>query len=79
MCHQPLVEKFSGSFRSEANVWMILNHILSAMMDFSVKVYNGMLPNDDDTAENVFRVIYASVNQYFKDSIRDSMAELRVK
>ena len=62
----PLVERFKGAFRDEANVWMILNHILATMLDFAVKVIEGAVPDDDDTAEHVFRLIYVSVRQYFK-------------
>ncbi|MBE6680417.1 MAG: TetR/AcrR family transcriptional regulator [Ruminococcaceae bacterium] len=62
----PLVEKFKDAFLEEANVWMILNHILNTMLDFAVKVYDGDVSDTPDTAEHVFRVIYHSVKQYFK-------------
>lgn len=62
----PLVEKFSDAFIGEADVWMILNHILNVMLDFAVKVHNDQMPRNDDYTEHVFRVIYASVTQYFK-------------
>lgn len=62
----PLVRKFMDAFREEANVWMILNHILTTMLDFAVKVYDGEVPDNDDTAEHVFRLIYASAKQYFR-------------
>lgn len=61
----PLVDKFKNAFHKEANVWMILNHILTTMLDFAVKVYNGTVPDNDDTAEHVFRLIYCSIRQYF--------------
>ena len=61
----PVIDKFSEAFREEADVWMILNHIMNVMLDFAVKVHNEQMPRDDDYAEHVFRVIYASVNQYF--------------
>ena len=64
--YAPVVDKFSVAFRDEANVWMILNHILNVMLDFAVKVYNGQMPNDDDYVEHVFRVVYCSVQQYFR-------------
>lgn len=64
--YAPVVDKFSVAFRDEANVWMILNHILNVMLDFAVKVYNGQMPNEDDYVEHVFRVVYYSVQQYFK-------------
>lgn len=64
--YMPLVNQFRGAFRDEANVWMILNHILTTMLDFAVKVFDDAVPDDNDTAEHVFRLIYCSVRQYFK-------------
>jgi len=65
---KPVVEKFKSAFRDEADVWMILNHILNVMLDFAIKVYNGEMPDNDDYTEHIFRVIYVSVKQYFKSS-----------
>ncbi len=62
----PLMEKFKDAFRDEADIWMILNHILNVMLDFAVKVHNGEMPESDDYVEHVFRVIYQSVKQYFR-------------
>ena len=62
----PIVEKFKDAFKDEADVWMILNHILNVMLDFAVKVHNGQMPNEENYSEHVFRVIYASVKQYFR-------------
>lgn len=64
----PLVEKFMDAFCDEADVWMILNHILNVLLDFAVKVHNDEMPNDDDYVEHVFRVIYQSVKQYFRNN-----------
>lgn len=64
----PLVNKFKPTFKDEADVWMILNHILNVMFDFAVKVHNGQMSDSDNYDEHVFRVIYASVKQYFKNS-----------
>ena len=66
--YAPLVKKFGDAFVDEADVWMILNHILNVMLDFAVKVHNDHMPKNDDYAEHVFRVIYASVKQYFRNS-----------
>ena len=62
----PLLTRFGDAFKNEADVWMILNHILNVMLDFAVKVHNVQMPNNDAYAEHVFRVIYASVRQYFR-------------
>ena len=64
----PLVNKFKDAFKEDAEVRLILGHILNIMLDFAVKVYNGQMPNDDDHAEHVFRVVYRSIEQYFKAS-----------
>lgn len=64
----PVVEKFKEAFKDEADVWMILNHILNVMLDFAVKVHNGQMPNEENYSEHVFRVIYASVKQYFREA-----------
>lgn len=64
--YQSVVETFKSHFIEEADVWMILNHILNVMLDFAVKVHNDEMSNEDNYAEHVFRVIYQSVKQYFK-------------
>ncbi len=64
--YKPLVEKFSEAFCDEANVWMLLNYILNVMLDFAVKVFDGAIPDNNDTTEHVFRLIYGSVQQYFR-------------
>ena len=64
----PIVEKFKDAFKDEADVWMILNHILNVMLDFAEKVHNGQMPSEDNYSEHVFLVIYRSVEQYFRKS-----------
>ena len=63
----PVVEKFKEAFKDEADVWMILNHILNVMLDFAVKAHNGQMPKEDNYIEYVFLVIYAPVKQYFRE------------
>lgn len=62
----PLLTKFRSVFKDEADVWMILNHMLNVSLDFAVKIHNDQMPNNEEYAEHVFRVIYASVKQYFR-------------
>ena len=64
----PVLEEFSGIFLPEADVWMILNHILNVMLDFAIKVHNGQMSDADNYSEHVFRVVFRSVEQYFKKS-----------
>ena len=62
----PLIEEFSKAFIDEADVWMILNHMLDVMLSFAVRVHNEHMPSEDNYSEHVFRVVYHSVEQYFK-------------
>lgn len=62
----PLINKFKNAFKGEADVWMILNHILNVMLDFAVMVHNDEMPKEDIYTEHVFRVIYRSIEQYFR-------------
>ncbi len=66
-CYIPVLEQFSVVFKEDANTWFILTHILNTMLDFAIKVIDGEAPNNDDTAEHVFRLVYASTKQYLKD------------
>ncbi len=63
----PFLDQFKAAFIEEADVWMLLNHILNVMLDFAVKVHHDQMPKEDDYAEHVFRVVYVSVKQYFKN------------
>lgn len=63
----PLVNRFKDAFKDEAAVWLILNHILNVMLDFAVMVHNDEMPTEDNYSEHVFRVIYQSVKQYFRN------------
>lgn len=64
--YEPLVRKFAEAFRQEANTWMLMNHIMVTMLDFAVKVFDGAVPSNNDTAEHVFNVIYNAIKPYFK-------------
>lgn len=66
-----LIDTFQVAFKEEADVWMILNHILNVMLYFAIKVHNDEIPKDNDYSEHVFRIIYVSVKQYFKENEGD--------
>lgn len=64
--YQSVLEKMTPAFRKKSNVWMLLNHILNTMLDFAIKVFNGDIKDNDNTAEHVFIVIYSSVKPYIE-------------
>jgi len=70
--YRGFTERISVVFKEEADVWMILNHILNVLLDFACKVHNGQMSEDDDYSEHVFRVLYRAVEQYFKHSEESS-------
>jgi AcrR family transcriptional regulator len=61
-----IVERLEKSFRPKANVWMLLNHVLNTVLDFATKVFNGDVPNDDDTRVHVFKVCYSALLPYLR-------------
>lgn len=65
---RPFVEKIRPAFKDGAEVWLILDYILNVMLDFAHKVHHGQMTAGDNYSEHVFRVIYASVKQYFRES-----------
>lgn len=70
--YEPIVEKFNAVFIDEADVWMILNHMLNVILDFAIMVHGGQMSNEDDYVEHVFRVIYCSIEQYFKKEVKEN-------
>lgn len=61
-----LIEQISGSFREDADVWLLLSHILNVMFDLALKVFSKELSDDEKTAEQAFRLIYCAIQPYFK-------------
>ena len=61
----PLVEKFTSAFKEGTNVSLLFGHIMHSMLDFAVKVFNGYLKDDEETAKYVFDIIYSSVESRF--------------
>ena len=62
----PVQQKFQDAFQEDADAQMLLNHIMTTILDFAVRVFEDQLPNDAKTAEHVFLVIYHAIYPYFK-------------
>lgn len=60
-------ERFAPAFKEEAHVHSILHHVLDVMFNFAEHVFHGMEPDDEATEEHVFRVVWESVKQYFRE------------
>lgn len=68
--YQPVIEVFSTAFRSNANAWRLLNHILDFMLTSSIKLIRGEIDDSDETADDLFRIIYAAMEPQLAWSIR---------
>lgn len=64
--YQPIIDEFDTALTPESNTWMILNHVLSVMFDFAIKIFNNELKNNEETAKHVFLLVYSSVLIYRK-------------
>ena len=47
-----------------------MHSVLTALLDFAVRVYNGDLKDSDTNARHVFNVLYCMMASYFKDELR---------
>jgi AcrR family transcriptional regulator len=63
----PVIANFAKLFKEEANVRLIMKHMLNVALDFAVKVFNNEMPDEDEFTEHVFLVIYRSIQPYFKE------------
>lgn len=64
----------SHDLRAGTDVGMLLDHILTTMLNFASMVINGTLAESDDTAENVFTVAFSSVKPYLKHYSKEAYA-----
>ena len=64
--YETLVEKMTARFVEGADVWSLLHHIITVMLDFAIRVYNGGLSDTKENAEHIFTVVYSSIEPYLK-------------
>lgn len=62
----PLTEAIRGCFEWDANVRVLLQHILDNMMNMAMKVYSGELTDSDETRAHCFKLTLASIAPYLK-------------
>ena len=76
-CHRKLfsdiVEAFDPLFKEEADVEAIMHSVLTTMLDFAIRVYNGDLKDDDINTPHIFNVVFCMMMTYFKDEVLEGM------
>ena len=69
-----LIDVFSSVFKEEADVESIMHSVLTTLLDFAVRVYNGDLEDSEINTPHVFNVLYCTMMTYFKDEIKIQMS-----
>lgn len=62
---ESVVELIKPAFKDGIDVWLLLNHILNIIFDFALKIFDGEIDDDAETADLVFNLIFTSVFPYF--------------
>ncbi|MBQ4273655.1 MAG: hypothetical protein IJB94_01620 [Clostridia bacterium] len=62
-----IVERFRPLFIEEADVKAIMQSIFNALLDFAVRVYNGVLENNKINKSHIFNVLYCMMVTYLKN------------
>ena len=62
-----IIQEFTPLFKEEADVKSILHSVLTSLLDFAIRVYNGDLEDNDINTPHIFNVLYCMMMTYFKD------------
>lgn len=65
-----IVDAFSPLFKEEADVKSIMHSVLTTLLDFAIRVYNGDLKNNEINIPHIFNVLYCMMMTYFKNEIK---------
>lgn len=57
---------FNTAFARGTDTWWLFNHILDVIFSSAVKVLRGEIVDNDETAENIFNLLFPAIKQYFK-------------
>lgn len=68
--YQAVVEAFKPLFRNEADAWRLLNHVLDFMLTSSIRLIRGEIDDSDETADDLFRIIYSAMEPQLAWGIR---------
>ena len=60
-----VIESFTPAFRKDTDVWKIFNRILDIVYSTVIKILRGEIPDNEETAEDVFRVLYSALEPFF--------------
>ena len=61
-----MIAELATFFKEEADVTSILHSVFTTMLNFSIRVYNGELEDNEQNRTHVFRILYCMIMTYFK-------------
>lgn len=63
-----VVGRMKEFFKEEADVNAILHNVLTTMLSFAIRVYNGELTNTQTNAQHIYNVIWCTMSTYLKNN-----------
>ena len=62
--YSKVIESFTPAFKEGTDVWRIFNRILDIVYSTIIKILRGEIPDNDETAEDVFEVLYSALEPF---------------
>ena len=60
-----VIDVFTPAFIEDTDVWRIFNRILDIVYSTVVKILRDEIPDNEETADDVFRVLYSAIEPFF--------------
>lgn len=62
--YSKVIESFTPAFNEGTDVWRIFNRILDIVYSTIIKILRDEIPDNDETADDVFRVLYSAIEPF---------------
>lgn len=62
--YREVVERFTPAFKKGTDVWRVFNRILDIVYSTIIKILRAEIPDNDETAEEVFAVVYSAIEPH---------------
>lgn len=59
--YSEVIESFTPAFKPGTDVWRMFNRILDIVYSTIIKILRNEIPDNDETADDVFRVLYSAI------------------
>ncbi len=62
--YREVVDRFSPAFKKGTDVWRVFNRILDIVYSTVIKILRDEIPDNEETAEEVFSVVYSAIEPH---------------